>query len=167
MKKLNEIINTCIKCVNKQTTKELQELQGNANKLLFHYSNRFINGAIRDKLLKEFKSIGQETNLLNVTPKAEAKKQEILQQMRDIFKALNQYQPDLHQYNYCGSKTLKWVLSTYLHYKEQGLDPATAIAILNNIKETRNEWAKCTVPPALVNANKELLGYLSQEYKLE
>lgn len=168
MKKLAEITDLeCIKCTNKISTDKLSEIQRKANQTLFKYNKRYINQTIKDKLLKTFKDYGQEITSMDVTPKAEAKKQEIVEQLRKIWSSINKYKPDIDKYSYCGSQTLKYSVSTYLHLKEKGkIDPTTAFALLQNMKECREEWKNCTPPPSMNNAVKELLEVITEEYNI-
>ena len=154
-----------IKPTHKEGTEALKALHYEANKIIFKYNRRYINDNIKDSLLKEFSRLGGEIKELEVTDKAKPKKKEILEALREIYKRLYNYKPDMSKYEWAGERTFKYILSSYLYKKEKDeLDIPTCIALLDNIREARAQWIKVDIPQSLLRANEELLEEIANYY---
>lgn len=166
MKKLNEIMQP-IKLNNKVGTDTIKQIQKDVNTKIFKYYNGYVNNLIKSKLLTIIAEKGKELSDSKVNSAASAKKKELLEELRKRYKILKDYQPDLHQYNYCAQMSQNYMLSKYLHLKGNNeINTSTEIvAMLDLIQESINEWEAYIPKPNLVKAKEELLQQLINLYK--
>jgi hypothetical protein len=171
IKKLSEMGIAPIKCENKIGNDKLKELHYKVNQTIFFYSKKFINKAIKAKLMDIWSTVGLEIKNLDVPQSAKAKKEEILQKLRERFTLLLQYKTDLieEKLNYGAMQTMKYQVSTYLYKKDHNTlqTPEQIIELLNEFKTVASDWKeinKSKWPQSFIKAKDELLQRLSEIY---
>lgn len=120
----------------KQGDENIKRILYDVNQILYDNNKRYISPLIASNILNQLKEYGMELKDLPVCKSCEAKKAEILSELRRIYNSINKYRKDftwddesVQQVN----TTMKYQLSMYI--KERGSSTFDELSFLKRNKE--------------------------------
>lgn len=138
MKTLIELNIPQIKCVNKEATDYVRDLQQRANDELFPYRQRPLSPNATDTLIKILTDVGIALKGAIVSDKQALRRNEIMSQLRDIIRSLKAYNTSLSWENEDVNKVqriMNYFTQKVIQAKEKGLTTKTVMALLKERKE--------------------------------
>lgn len=156
-----------IKCQNKIGTDSLKDLHYKANAILFKLAHSYIMRNRTIRCGKALKEIAESIKALEVTDKAKAKKNEVINAIESQLRYLRtiaKQEPTVEEIQ----KTINYTVSTYLRKKPETL--SEAVQMVNDIKTLiadlgDNDLSKINLK-AFRKMGEELKAYIDREIEI-
>lgn len=159
-----------LKCKNKTSNEALKELQYHANDIIFQHLKKPISRASKEYVFNALQDIGIKISKLDLPNNVEPKREEILDQLRTMLRALKneQLQHTAFDEQKIKESVQKYALSQYLKQKDIGYDAETIIKHLRANKELIDEYQieDEHLVFSFVKAQNELLQMLYNSYSI-
>lgn len=163
MKKGKEIGLSPIKCENKQGNDCLRDYHYRINDILYPLGYQYISSGKQARVLNQLASICKEIKECEFPQSCQAKKEEILERCRTIYKNLKAYDSDDDEQQ--SVSVVKYQVSKYLKDKREGnLNIDSLVKYLIENKEIANDYC---VTNSLKSVQNEILEIIKEENKIE
>lgn len=109
-----------VRLENKYSIKEIDEILEEVNDTLYFFANKYINDKAKDYIKSKLATLGEKLHNVPTNGDRTARKKELLDKMRDIYRGLNRYTPETNPAqieNMC-----KYILAYYLKRKAELTD---------------------------------------------
>lgn len=154
-----------IKCQNKQTCDSLKDLQYDMNKVLYPLTKRIASKKAINRLRNCLISKGKKITELSCPASAEAKKKEILNNVKSMCISLGEQlkiEEDISQDE--ANKVFRYQIAQYIKQKAQDLSNEEILKLLEQNKEISEDYPNPTVK--FVEMQNELLERLKERYRI-
>lgn len=94
MKRLKDLEISVIKPQNHISTKELDSILESLNDIIYFFYFLYISESSKKYIYSKFIEYGQQLNIMELSDKQNARRNEILNTLRKYFKILKEYEPD-------------------------------------------------------------------------